>query len=323
MTPRFASRLARRRAAVYGGLLGGSILLMAVSANPFVVDLQDGIAFAFRPIQGAIDGAGRTVVSIGSALAEIDQLRTENERLRADNERLRIENQQTVELQRQLDQLTGLLQLRNGFQYSTVSATVIARESSEFRRVVTLDRGSDDGVAVGDVVIASGGAVAGRVTEVGGNFARVLLLSDTGSTVIGQLVGSAATGEVVGQLGGTLIMSNIDSTAKVSIGEEVVTAGIELAGGIRSPFPKGLVIGLVVDVSRDANEVVQTAFLEPAAPLDSLEWALVITSYQGGLPPPDEQPTICQPTDGGTLPNTEQPCVTPTPGPLPSSSALP
>ncbi len=97
---------------------------------------------------------------------------------------------------------------------------------------------------------------------------------------------SAETGEVVGQLGGVLVMTKIDSSDDVALGDEVVTAGIELAGGIRSPYPKGLLIGQVVDVRRDANDVVQTAFLQPAADLDRLEYVLVIIDYEGGLPPP-------------------------------------
>ena len=75
----------------------------------------------------------------------------------------------------------------------------------------------------------------------------------------------------------------------------MVTAGIELAGGVRSPYPKGLLIGQVVDVQRDANDVVQTAFLEPAADLDQLEYVLVITDYEGGLPPIEEQPIRLRP----------------------------
>ena len=40
----------------------------------------------------------------------------------------------------------------------------------------------------------------------------------------------------------------------------------------------------IVDVVRDANAVVQTAYLQPTADLDKLEWVLVITDYAGGLP---------------------------------------
>jgi hypothetical protein len=91
-----------------------------------------------------------------------------------------------------------------------------------------------------------------------------------------------------------------------------VTAGLELGGGVRSPYPKGLLIGQVVDVRRDANAVVQTAYLQPAANLDKLEFVLVITDYEGGLPPIEEQPIDCGEGEEGTLPEGEQPCLTPT-----------
>jgi len=119
---------------------------------------------------------------------------------------------------------------------------------------------------------------------------------------------SAATGQVVGQLGGVLVMSQVDSSERINLGEEVVTAGIELAGGVRSPYPKGLLIGQVIDVSRDANDVVQTAYLQPTANLDKLEYALVILDYHGGLPPVGQQPVECG--SKGTLPEGEQPCYT-------------
>ena len=319
MSTVFSSRFVRRRAISYVALLAAAIVLMAVSANPLVVELQRGIGFAFQPIQGSLDAIGRDLSSIATAVGEIDQLRLDNEALRVDNERIRTANRQAEELRRENELLTGLLQLRNGFEYETVAASVIARESSEVQRRIILDRGTSDGIEIGDVVIAGGGALVGRVVEAGSTSATVQLLSDSASTVIGLLRSSAATGEVRGRLPGSLLMENIDSAVTVGLGEEVVTAGIELAGGIRSPYPKGLVIGRVIDVRRDANEIVQTAFLEPAAALDRLEYVLVILDYRGGLPPAYEQPTDCQPGESGTLPDSEQPCIEATPTPAPGT----
>jgi rod shape-determining protein MreC len=313
MSGLLATRTARRRAFAYAALLALSLLLMATSQTAAALEVQRGIGFVLRPFQGALDGAAREVISVVEAVREIDQLRLDNRALRDENERLRAENRTTTELRRENDILTGLLQVRSGFDYKTVTALVIARESSEFRRVVTIDRGTTDGITLGTVVIGDGGALAGRVVEVGPTFARVLLISDTTSTVIGQLSTSAATGQVVGQLQGVLTMSKIDAGVQIQLGEEVVTAGIELESGIRSPYPKGLVVGQVVDVRRDVNDVVQTAWIQPAANLERLEFVLVITDYHGGLPPPEQQPTECAATTGGTLPQGEQPCYTPSP----------
>jgi rod shape-determining protein MreC len=310
----FSNKVVRRRAITFSVLLAVSFVLMAISSSPIVLELQKGVAYAFSPVQGVLDDTASGVASIFRTVGEIDALRQENAALQEENERLRVENARSEETKRENDLLTGLLQLQAGLDHETVAARVIAREPAEFRRAVTLDRGTDQGIAQGDVVIGAGGALVGRVVEVGPNYSNVTLLTDGSSTVIGQLSSNGATGEVVGDLAGALNMTKIDSGVPVQLGDEVVTAGIELAGGIRSPYPKGLLIGQVIDVRRDANDVVQTAFLEPGAALDRLEYLLVITDYDGGLPEPDQQPVNCDPEgEEGTLPEGEQPCIAPTP----------
>ncbi len=307
MTSLLANRSARRRGIAYMVLLAVTLLMMAFSSNPGVRELQNGIGFAFRPVQGALDQIAGGIASIGTAITEVDRLRIDNAALRDENARLANENARLQETKRENDQLTALLQLQSGFDFQTTAASVIGRESSEFRRLITIDKGTDDGLAAGDVVIAGGGALAGRITDIGPGGATVVLLTDAESTVIGQLASNAsARGEVVGQLGGVLVMNQIDSSMRVGLNDEVVTAGLSLASGIRSPYPKGLLIGQVVDVRRDANDVVQTAFLKPTADLDQLEYVLVILDYEGGLPPIEQQPVDC--SGSGTLPVGEQPC---------------
>jgi rod shape-determining protein MreC len=259
--------------------------LTIFSATPPVSDLRLAIALALRPVEGAVGSVVGAVTSVGRAVSDFDAMRTENSALRDENARLQAETRQLEEMRRENEQLTALLQLRNGFHYDTVTTPIIGAESSAFRRTVVIGKGRSDGIAVGDVVIARGGALVGRVVEVATTSANVRLITDAGSIVIGQLP-SAATGDVVGDLGGVLVMNRIDATEAVHVGDPVVTAGIQLANGVRSAYPKGLVIGEVVDVKRDPNAVVQTAWLIPAAPLDRLEWVLVITSYEGGLPAP-------------------------------------
>ena len=207
--------------------------------------------------------------------------------------------------------MSALLQLQSGFDHETVAVRIIGREMLETRRVVTIDKGTDDFIELGDALIVQGGALAGKVTDVGTTFAKVTLISDSTSTVVGKLVNSGKTGDIVGQAGGVLIMRNIDSAVQIDIDDEVFTAGLELGGGIRSPYPAGLIVGSVVDVERDANDVVQTAFLAPAANLDSFELALVITDYAGRLPDVDEQPVPCG--EEGTVPEGEVECFTPAP----------
>ena len=321
MTTIAASKQARRRGIVFAILIAVTLLLMAFSGNPYLKEFQRGFQFALTPFQDALSTVGNGIAGIASAVSEIDQLRGDNTTLRDENERLANENARLRALKAENDELTALLQLQGGFDHETVAARVTGREMLETRRVVSLDVGTDDGIEMGDVVVTKGGALAGKVTDVGSTFAKVTLISDGTSTVVGKLLESGETGDIVGQAGGVLIMRNIDSGIEVGIDEEVFTAGLELAGGIRSPYPPGLVVGSVVDVERDANDVVQTAFLAPAAELDSFELALVVTDYDGGLPPIDEQAVPCG--EDGVVPEGEVPCYTPDPNGEPRSTPRP
>jgi rod shape-determining protein MreC len=323
MTTLFATRAARRRAVAFTILLATSLILMAFSSNPGVIEFQHAMGFALRPIQGALHDTAESVSNAIGAFGEIQNLHTDNAALRRENERLAAENKRADVIEQENEQLTGLLQLRNSFKYETAAAEVIARESSEVRRSVTISKGTDDGIEQGDVVIAAGGALVGRVSEAGPTFAVVTLISDRSSTVTGQTETSTATGQVVGQLGGALIMQNIDSTEKVQVSEQVLTPGIEVAGGIRSSYPKGLLIGVITDVRKDPNAVVQTADLLPQIDLDKLGFVLVILDYVGGLPGSDDTPIDCNQTGtGGALPAGEQPCIEPSTAP-PASPLLP
>jgi rod shape-determining protein MreC len=325
----FASPASRRRGALYATLVAISLLLLAASGTSPVRELQRGLNFALSPIQGALSGATRTVTSALGAIFEIERLRQENERLQARIEALEVENRRLEEVRIQNEQLTALLKVKGALDYQTVAAAVISRQINAYERIITIDQGTDRGIRVGDVAVAGGAALVGRVVDAGPNYSRILLISDTRSTVIGLVESTRATGNVVGQPGGTLVMEDVAATERVSLDDQVVTAGIDLGQGVRSPFPKGLLIGRVVDVQRDPNAVVQTSYLVPAADLDKLEFVLVITNYEGGLgssPAPSAAGESAAPappeTPGQTLsPVDESPLGSPIP--LPEPSLLP
>lgn len=320
----FATRSSRRRGIVYVFLVAISLLLIALSGSGALGDLRAGLGFALTPIQDALSGLTRGATGLVAAVGEIDQLRDDNRGLEAENRRLEAENRRLQGLLTTNANLSDLLGVRANLDYRTVAAEVIGREISRAERVVTLSSGSDRGIGVGDVVLADGGALVGRVIETGPNFSHVLLISDTRSTVIGLVEPSRATGNIQGQLGGAMLMTQIPTTEEVKVDDEVVTAGIDLGDGIRSPYPKGLLVGRIVDVQRDAASVVQVALVDPAVALDKLEYVLVIVDYEGGIPigpqpspPPDE--------GGGAGSPSASPSVSPGQAPieLPSPSLQP
>jgi rod shape-determining protein MreC len=62
----------------------------------------------------------------------------------------------------------------------------------------------------------------------------------------------------------------LSRTAVVNPDDRVVTSGL---GGV---FPRGLVVGRVVSVTREEGALLQEAEVEPAAALDRLEEVLIL-----------------------------------------------
>ena len=168
MTSLLATRAARRRGIAFTVLLVDLGHAHGVLVEPGVREVQNGVGFAFRPIQGALDEVARGVASVVAAVAEIDRLRVDNAALHAENERLAAENARLEEIRRENESLTALLQLRAGFDYKTVGRVGhrprVVRVPPARRRST---RAPTTASRSGDVVVAAGGALAGRVTEVG------------------------------------------------------------------------------------------------------------------------------------------------------------
>lgn len=286
------STTGRRQAALYVALLTITLLLLAFSASAPVTELRRGVGFAMSPIQNVLRDGGQTVSSFFATLGEIDRLRRENQQLTTQVDELATENRSLESLQAQNEQLTSVLQVRSSLDYESTAAEVISRRITGQERVISLDRGANFGIEVDDPVIGGGGALVGQVVEVGPNYSRVLLITDTRVKVVGLLESSRGVGTVQGRLERPLEMNGISATNTVGLGEAVVTAGIELSEDIRSPYPKGLLIGTIADVQRSPDQLFQTALVTPAANFETLEYVLVITDYAGGLPPLSPAPTI-------------------------------
>src|SRR3954471_23449630 len=281
----------RRQAFLYVALLTITLMLLAFSASPPITELRRGVSFAMAPVQNVLRQTGQGVSSFFATLGEIDRLRQQNQQLTTQVNELLTQNRSLESLRDQNQQLTDILQVRSSLAYESTAAEVISRRITDQEHVISLDRGTNAGIEVDDPVVGGGGALIGQVVDVGPNFSRVLLISDERMNVVGLLESSRAVGTVHGRLERPLEMDGISAANTVGLGEAVVTAGIELSEDIRSPYPKGLLIGTIADVQRSPDQIFQTALVTPAANFETLEYGLVITNYEGGLPPISPAPS--------------------------------
>jgi rod shape-determining protein MreC len=136
---------------------------------------------------------------------------------------------------------------------------------------VQINKGSDDGITVGSAVVGPAGLI-GRVDEVSGGRATVLLLTDP-SFQVGVRIG--AQGEVAVARGAgarrALRVSLVAPSAAIRKGDSVVTSGLN-----GSPFPAGVPVGVLGSVTREVGDLDLNVSLDPVADLAHARYVRVL-----------------------------------------------
>lgn len=172
---------------------------------------------------------------------------------------------------RENNRLRALLGGTGNYRLAVQMAGIVDVDLDPWRQRVRLDRGSAEGVEVGQAVIDAGGML-GQVMQVSEHGATALLLTDASHSVPVQVVrtGLRLVAEGTGR-SNALRVPNIPQSADVRVGDLLVTSGI---GG---RFPAGFAVGTVRSVGPDDTRLFLVAEAEPAAQLDrGLEVLLVM-----------------------------------------------
>ena len=243
-----------------------------------------------RPPANWLEGASRPVfrlLSLGSdkvrrgidRLSGKDGLRAENLALKEELAALRPLARRGELAAGENERLRSLLDLpRTGLDLDLTAAWLTARSFDNWSGTVTLDRGTGQGLACGQCVIDQAGALVGRISDAGRNWAAVTLLTDPDFAAAGQTARSGVPGALEGDLSllaeGKLALTCFTRSDPVARGETVVTFG----GG--AGFPSGLTVGTVDRLEDDPDGLTRRAVLTPAADLGDLTEVFVVTGFR-------------------------------------------
>jgi len=267
-----------------------SLLLLLASRTPQALTLQEVTSRALDPVRSAISGVGAGISGVFTTIGEIDRLRTENDRLRRELAGAQARLAELREAAAENAELRSLLGLTTSLQMQTLPVRVLGRDPSNFTWEIGIDAGTNDGVRVGMPVVAAAdgsGALAGSVIAAGGDSATVRLVVDARASIVAIDQQTRALGLVQGQLGGQLVMVQVQATDHVAVGDTIVSAGLTLtdaggAGIARSPYPRGLLIGTIRALELDPDALTQTAFVRPALDFSTVERLLVVLHFDQG-----------------------------------------
>ena len=206
---------------------------------------------------------------IDAATTAIDRVRgivmmyEDNQRLAQENARLLQWQQVALRMADDNRQLRGLLKVVPQTAVSYVTARVIADSGGGYVRSVLIDAGSEQGLARGQAVITGEGLI-GRLTEVGGRAARVLLITDLNSRIPVKIEGAHAAAVLAGDNSERPQLLYATAPDRIKVGDRVVTSG---EGGVFQPdLPVGIVAALGPDGAR----------VEPFVELSQLGYVMVV-----------------------------------------------
>ena len=229
------------------------------------------------PFRAAGTSLMETVEKYYSYMFRYEALQAENEALKADIAEMEDVARQADTVSRENQRLRDMLGFTETHDsYKMVDAYIIGWSSTDWSSTYTINRGSSSGIEINMCAITANGEVVGLVTEVGPNYAIVKTVLDSTLEISGTIASSGYNGMVSGgYIDGNetlLKMSYLPSDSIIRNQDQVVTSGSTV-------YPRGLIIGYVVDAGFEDTGVAKFALLESAADIDSMEQIFVITEY--------------------------------------------
>ena len=260
---------------VIAALLTAGLAILSGVTNTTIVDLAvKGVLAPFRAAGTALTTAAEKYYGY---MFRYEALAAENEVLQARIAEMEDVARQADSTARENERLRALLDLKATHEdYELVDAYIIGWSSTDWENTFTINRGSTAGIQDNMCVITANGEVVGLVTEVGLNYAEVKTVLDSTLEISGTISTSGYNGMVSGgyiQDNETLLQMNyLPSSAIIRNHDQVVTSGSTV-------YPRGLIMGFVVDAGFEETGVAKYALLDPAAEISSLEQVFIITKY--------------------------------------------
>jgi rod shape-determining protein MreC len=248
------------------------VALAVISQQSWAAGIRGTAKSALAPVESQMTSIASAIRGATAVFGDVASLRAQNQRLSNENQDLK---RQVAELNAAAydnKELRQALDFQRSFGHRTVAAQVVGRGPDSFSRTLQIDRGTDDGVQAGMIVV-SGAGLVGRVREAGPHGAIVQTLADPQSRANIFLSGSGLQGTVIGGPGALQVQIEHRFGAVPAKGEWAITSGI--GGG----YPRGLVVGAVTTFTHSDAATVDVAFVDWVNDPRTLSLVIVVVDF--------------------------------------------
>ena len=209
-------------------------------------------------------------------------VKEQNEHLHQQVAEFSLENSLLKEAELENTRLRQLLDFSRESRFGLRAAKVIGWEPDRTVNSILINVGRSNSIGKNMPVIAPGGVV-GKVYRVMDRVSVVQLLQDPNCRVSAMVQRSRILGIVEWERGIQCLLRHIPVKGDVQRGDVIVTSGM---GGI---FPKGLVIGSVVEITGEGWELFKGAVIQPGVDISRLEEVFVLTDEDRPKSSPDDR----------------------------------
>ncbi|WP_170762381.1 rod shape-determining protein MreC [Ruegeria lacuscaerulensis] len=178
------------------------------------------------------------VVNLVRDFQSYQRLSEQNQELRSELRLMRAWKEAALQLEQENARLLDLNNVRLDPRLTYITGVVMADSGSPFRQSVLLNVGERDGITDGWATM-DGIGVVGRISGVGPDTARVILMTDASSAIPATIQPSGQTALIAGDNTPAPVVEFLENRELVRPGDRVVTSG---DGGV---FPAGLLIGQI------------------------------------------------------------------------------
>ncbi len=236
---------------------GGVVGVLRTGTQTLVSPLQKAAAVVVNPVADAVD-----------SLSNMAGLREENAALRNENAELLAS---IILVQDQLARLELLEQLYDletaGDELGRTVANVIGRPDA-FDAALIINKGTSDGVAIGQPVVDANGYVVGTVKNVTGGSATIVPIT-ANRQALTVMVGNQI-GTLLAQPNSHLMrLEVLDARDPVLADDRVLTSAVS------ANYPAGLPVGIVIEDAAPSIDSLRT-FVDPFVDPDTLRLVVVL-----------------------------------------------
>lgn len=248
------------------------MLIFAGQRYDWLTSLESKLSVIAAPFYWVADLPARLGDIAEQSLQGSASVEAANQQLQAEALLLKAQVLKFASLEAENVRLRELLQSAALLDDSVLVAELIGVSPNPLRQRVVINKGSDQGLYVGQPVIDAQGLM-GQVVEVGPRLSRVLLITDTSHALPVQVnrngVRSIAEGSGLLQ---ELNLRHVAATTDIRVGDLLVSSGL----GQR--FPAGYPVAVVSEVVVDPGQPFASVKARPSAALNRSRHVLLVFS---------------------------------------------